>query len=132
MTRGSLKYGAKVHVCPRCRTPYADPKIIELAAVSERDRADHRLRYARQLDGKKVLFAAALSTLAAAVLLSGAPLGGLLPLLLVFVGTCLGMHGVSFCVRFFLLFPRLARQSAARMADTWYLTRLKACYTRAA
>ena len=68
----------------------------------------------------------------AAVLLSGAPLGGLLPLLLVFVGTCLGMHGVSFCVRFFLLFPRLARQSAARMADTWYLTRLKACYTRAA
>ena len=132
MSTGELKYGAAVHVCPRCRTPYVDPRIIELAAVPERDRAGHRMRYARQLDKRLALFASAMTTLTAAIFLSAAPVQGFLPLLLLFAGTYVGITTVSFCVKFFLVFPRLARESAARMADSWYLTRLKACYTKAA
>ena len=84
MNTGDLQYGAKVHVCPRCRTPYVDPKIIELAAVPERDRAGHRMRYARQLDKRLALFAAAMMTLAASMFLSGALVQGFWPLLLIF------------------------------------------------
>lgn len=127
MNTGDLQYGAKVHVCPRCRTPYVDPKIIELAAVPERDRAGHRMRYARQLDKRLALFAAAMMTLAASMFLSGALVQGFWPLLLIFAGTYAGIVGLSFGVKFFLVFPKLARESAKRMADTWYLTRLKAC-----
>ena len=132
MNTGCLKYGAKVHVCPRCRTPYADPKIVQLAAVSEKDRAGHRMKYATGIDSARVLFASIMNTLVAAVFVSGSLVHGLWPMLLVFAGSYVGIHAVSFCVRFFLVFPRLARESARRMADTWYLTRLKACYTRAA
>lgn len=132
MSTGDMKYGAMVHVCPRCRTPYIDPRIIELAAVPERDRAGHRMRYARQLDKRLALFASVMAALTAAIFLSGAPVHGFFPLLLIFVGTYAGITALSFCVKFFLVFPRLARESAARMADSWYLTRLKACYTKAA
>ncbi len=132
MNTGSLKYGAKVHVCPRCRTPYIDPKIVELAAVSDHDRADHRMKYARQIDSRLVLFTSFMTTLVSVLFISGSLVQGFFPMLLVFAGTYVGIHSISFCIRFFLVFPRLARESAARMADTWYLTRLKACYTKAA
>ncbi len=132
MNMGSLKYGAKVHLCPRCRTPYVDPKIIELATVSKQDRAGHRMQYARQLDKKLVLFASVMVTLSATVFLSLPLVLGLLPMLLVFAASYVGVITLSFCVKFFLVFPKLARESTKRMADTWYLTRLKACSTNAA
>lgn len=132
MTKGQLKYGAKVHTCLRCGTPYLDPGIVELATVSDRDRAGHRMRYARQMDRNLVLFAAFVTTLAAGVFLSGSLVQGIFPLLLVFAGTYAGIHAVSFCVKFFLVFPKLARESTKRMADAWYLTRLKACCAKAA
>lgn len=132
MNTGSLKYGAKVHVCPKCRTPYIDPKIVELATVSERDRAGHRMKYATQMDNRLALFASIMTTLVSVIFISGYLVQGFLPMLLVFMGTYVGIHVASFCVKFFLVFPRLARESAKRMADAWYLTRLKACYTQAA
>ena len=132
MNTGSLKYGAKVHVCPRCRTPYVDPKMIELATVSDYDRAGHRMRFARGIDRRLVLFTSFLLTLVSSVFLSQVPARGALSMLLVFASAYVGISTVSFCVKFFLVFPRLARESAKRMADSWYLSRLKACYTRAA
>lgn len=132
MNRGSLKYGAKVHLCPRCRTPYVDPKIIELATVSDCDRAGYRLKFATRIDRRLVLFASVLLSLVSTVFLSQPAVHSALSMLLVFAAVYVGILTLSFCVKFFLIFPKLARESAKRMADVWYLTRLKACYTKAA
>ena len=132
MTTGALRYGAKVHFCPRCRTPYVDPKIIELAAVSDHDRAGHRMKFATRIDRRHVLFASFMLTLVSSILLSQAPVRSFLPMLLVFAASNVGILAISFCVKFFLIFPKLARDSARRMADTWYLSRLKACCSSAA
>ena len=129
---GAVTYGAKVHTCSTCGAPYVDPKIVELAAVSESDRAGHRLRYASGKNVKKSLAAALLITLAAAVLLSAPIVRELEALLLIFFGSFAGLSLVCFLVKFFFVFPRMARQSKQRMTDAWYLTKLKACYSRAA
>ncbi len=129
---GEIIYGAKVHTCPTCGAPYVDPKIVELAAISENDRATCRLRYATGKNVMKSLVAAMLITLASAALFSAPIVRELEALALVFLGSFAGLNLVSFLVKFYFVFPRLARESKRRMADAWYLTKLKACYSRAA
>ena len=132
MNTGTLKYGARVNLCPRCRTPYIDPKIIELAAVPARDRENHRMRYAKQTDRKRTLIAAAVFTLALVAFTSNSLVHGLLPMLLVCAAVYACLHAVGFCAKYFLVFPLLARDSARRMQDSWYLTRMRACFKQAA
>ena len=130
--RGTVTYGTRVHTCPRCGTPYVDPKIVELATVSESDRADFRLRYATQINLKKSLFAAFLMALASLTLVSGPLVRNPAQMALVFAACFVGMNLACFAVKFFVVFPKLARESSKRMTDAWYVLRLKACYSEAA
>ena len=132
MHSGTVTYGTRVHTCPKCGAPYVDPKIVELAAVSESDRADYRLRYATESNLKKSLFAAFLLALASLSLVSGPLVHSLAQVALVFVGSFIGMNLVCFSVKFFVVFPKLARESAKRMTNAWYVMKLKACYSEAA
>ena len=34
---------------------------------------------------------------------------------------------VAILIRYYIVFPKLLKDSAQRMNDTWYLARLKAC-----
>ena len=132
LTRSGLKYGAKVHTCPKCHTPYVDPKIVELATVSEQDRAGYRLKYATEGYMLKCLAAAVLITAISLGLGSSVLVSGLLPVILIFTGSYIGLYTLCFTRKFFFSFPRLMRESKQRMADNWYLLRLKACYSKAA
>lgn len=132
MSVGSQRYGATVHSCPRCGTPYVDPKIVEIATVPERERAKRRLSYAKEADQKMYLVAAGVFTLAMIAFTSASLVHSIISMLLLFVGVYAGINVIGFTVKFFLVFPKLTKESVIRMKDTWYLSKLKACYAKAA
>lgn len=39
----------------------------------------------------------------------------------------IAINVVGFLVRYYIVFPKLLKDSTQRMNDTWYLARLKAC-----
>ena len=132
MSVGSQRYGATVHTCPKCGTPYVDPKIVEIATVPERERAKRRLSYAKEANQKMYLVAAGVFTLAMIAFNSTSMVHGFISMILLFAGIYAGINVIGFAVKFFLVFPKLAKESAIRMKDTWYLSKLKACYAKAA
>ncbi len=132
MNTGALTYGAKVNMCPRCGAPYVDPQIVELATISNRARAEHRMKYARQTDQKMNALSSFVITLALVVFVSGNSIHGFLQMLLVFAASFAGINVIGFCVKYFVIFPKMESDSEKRMKDTWYLTRMKACRTKAA
>ena len=125
LTTGTERYGAKVHLCPRCKAPYIDPKIIELATVPERARASHRMRYAKQMDQRMLLIAAAVMTIAMHVFASTRLAHGFFGMLLMLGTVYAGLNVIGFCLRYFVAFPRLTKDSVYRMNDGWYLARLR-------
>ena len=132
MNTGSLKYGQKVNLCPRCRAPYIDPKIIELATVSDQAKAEHRMKYAVQSDQRLNAIASAVVTLALVMFVSGNAINGFLQMILLFAGTFVGINVIGFLAKYFVLFPKLENDSEKRMKDTWYLSKMKACSVKAA
>ena len=109
-----------------------DPRIVELAAVPESDRAGHRLRYSTEENARRSLIIAGFITIVNMVFLSGALVQGFLPILLLFLGNFLGANILSFLVKFFVVFPKMIKASKKRMADTFYLMQMKAGYIPAA
>ena len=132
MNTGALKYGQKVNLCPRCRAPYMDPKIIELATVSEQAKAEHRMRYAKQSDQKLNAVASLVVTFALVMFASGNLINGFLQMMLLCAGTFVGINSIGFLAKYFVLFPKLANDSEKRMKDTWYLSKMRACSVKAA
>ena len=124
---GTAKYGARVLSCPRCGAPYVDPQIIELATISERSRESHRLKYATRMDQKMNAIAAVIITVALTMFVSTGAVHGLLTMALLTLGVYIAINVVGFLVRYYIVFPKLLKDSTQRMNDTWYLARLKAC-----
>ena len=129
---GIAKYGARVLSCPRCGAPYIDPQIIELAAISERSREKHRLKYARQMDHKLNAVAALVISVALTMLVSNGAVHGIISLLLLTLCAFAAINVVAFVAKYYLIFPKLIKDSTKRMNDTWYLARMKACMPKAA
>jgi hypothetical protein len=124
---GTAKYGARVLSCPRCGAPYVDPQIIELATISERSRESHRLKYATRMDQKMNALAAVMIVVALTMFVSSGVVHGVLTMALLTLGVYIAINVVGFLVRYYIVFPKLLKDSAQRMNDTWYLARLKAC-----
>lgn len=124
---GTAKYGARVLSCPRCGAPYVDPQIIELATISHRSREKHRLKYARQMDQKMNALAAVIITVTLTMFVSTGAVHGVLTMALLTLGVYIAINVVGFLVKYYIVFPKLLKDSAQRMNDTWYLARLKAC-----
>ena len=124
---GTAKYGARVLSCPRCGAPYVDPQIIELATISERSRESHRLKYAWQMDQKMNALAAVMIVVALTMFVSTGAVHSLITMALLTLGVYIAINVVGFLVRYYIVFPKLLKDSAKRMNDTWYLARLKAC-----
>lgn len=132
MNTGSLKYGQKVNLCPRCRAPYIDPKIIELATVPDETKSKYRMKYAIQSNQKLNAIASIVVTFALVMFVSGNLINGLLQMILLFTGTFVGINIIGFLAKYFVLFPKLENDSEKRMKDTWYLSKMKACSVKAA
>ncbi len=124
---GTAKYGARVLSCPRCGAPYVDPKIIELATISERSRESHRLKYATRMNQRMNALAAVMIVVALTMFVSSGVVHGVLTMALLMLGVYIAINVVGFLVRYYIVFPKLLKDSAQRMNDTWYLARLKAC-----
>ena len=124
---GTAKYGARVLSCPRCGAPYVDPQIIELATISHRSREKHRLKYATQMDQRMNALAAVIITVALTMFVSTGAVHGVFSMVLLTLGVYIAINVVGFLVRYYIVFPKLLKDSAQRMNDTWYLARLKAC-----
>ena len=124
---GTAKYGARVLSCPRCGAPYVDPQIIELATISHRSREKHRLKYATQMDQRMNALAAVIITVALTMFVSTGAVHGVFSMVLLTLGVYIAINVVGFLVRYYIVFPKLLKDSAKRMNDTWYLARLKAC-----
>lgn len=118
--------------CPRCGAPYIDPQIIELATISERSREKHRLKYARQMDHKLNAVAALVISVALTMLVSNGAVHGIISLLLLTLCAFAAINVVAFVAKYYLIFPKLIKDSTKRMNDTWYLARMKACMPKAA
>ena len=124
---GTAKYGARVLSCPRCGAPYVDPQIIELATISHRSREKHRLKYATQMDQRMNALAAVIITVALTMFVSTGAVHGVFSMVLLMLGVYIAINVVGFLVRYYIVFPKLLKDSTQRMNDTWYLARLKAC-----
>lgn len=101
--------------------------IIEPATISHRSREKHRLKYAQQMDQKMNALAAVIITVALTMLVSTGAVHGVLTMALLTLGVYIAINVVGFLVRYYIVFPKLLKDSAQRMNDTWYLARLKAC-----
>lgn len=124
---GTAKYGARVLSCPRCGAPYVDPQIIELATISHRSREKHCLKYATQMDQRMNALAAVIITVALTMFVSTGAVHGVFSMVLLTLGVYIAINVVGFLVRYYIVFPKLLKDSTQRMNDTWYLARLKAC-----
>ena len=124
---GTAKYGARVLSCPRCGAPYVDPQIIELATISHRSREKHRLKYATQMDQRMNALAAVMIVVALTMFVSTGAVHGVFSMVLLTLGVYIAINVVGFLVRYYIVFPKLLKDSTQRMNDTWYLARLKAC-----
>ncbi len=124
---GNGEIRRKGSVLPRCGAPYVDPQIIELATISERSRESHRLKYATRMNQRMNALAAVIITVALTMFVSTGAVHGLLTMALLTLGVYIAINVVGFLVRYYIVFPKLLKDSAQRMNDTWYLARLKAC-----
>ena len=124
---GTAKYGARVLSCPRCGAPYVDPQIIELATISERSRESHRLKYATRMNQRMNVLAAVIITVALTMFVSTGAVHSLITMALLTLGVYIAINVVGYLLRYYIVFPKLLKDSTQRMNDTWYLARLKAC-----
>lgn len=117
---GTAKYGARVLSCPRCGAPYVDPQIIELATISHRSREKHRLKYATQMDQRMNALAAVMIVVTLTMFVSTGAVHGVFSMVLLMLGVYIAINVVGFLVRYYIVFPKLLKDSAKRMNDTWY------------
>ena len=111
----------------QCRIAHGFLLIIEPATISHRSREKHRLKYATQMDQKMNALAAVMIVVALTMFVSTGAVHGVFSMALLTLGVYIAINVVGFLVRYYIVFPKLLKDSAQRMNDTWYLARLKAC-----
>ena len=76
--------------------------------------------------------AAVMIVVALTMFVSTGAVHGVFSMVLLMLGVDIAINVVGFLIRYYIVFPKLLKDSAQRMNDTWYLARLKACTSKAA